>query len=195
MTRRDANWLIARAAATTGASSFLGPWLAAGQVHEHSTDAKPHADPHNWNGYQPKFFSQEEFVWLGWYTAILIPTDETPGAHEANVTSFIDFVVNTAKEFAPEVQEQWRSGMAWLGENDFGSLSPKQQEELITAAAAPEKEHTITHSGYATYRLIKEMAVRAFYTSRVGLIDVLEYKGIAYLAEFPACNHPEHQQV
>jgi hypothetical protein len=39
------------------------------------------------------------------------------------------------------------------------------------------------------------MTVRAFYTSRVGLIDVLEYQGIAYLTEFPACTHPEHLNV
>jgi hypothetical protein len=45
------------------------------------------------------------------------------------------------------------------------------------------------------YRLIKEMAVHAFYTSRVGLVDVLEYKGLAYLTEFPGCNHPEHHTV
>jgi hypothetical protein len=30
------------------------------------------------------------------------------------------------------------------------------------------------------------MTVRAFYTSRIGLIDVLEYQGLAYLSEFPA---------
>jgi hypothetical protein len=29
----------------------------------------------------------------------------------------------------------------------------------------------------------------------VGLIDVLEYKGLAYLSEFPACTHREHQRV
>ena len=79
--------------------------------------------------------------------------------------------------------------------NEFGSLSAKQQEELITAAAAPETDASLTHPGFATYRLIKEMTVGAFYTSRVGLVDVLEYKGIAYLTEFPACTHPEHQRV
>jgi hypothetical protein len=50
-------------------------------------------------------------------------------------------------------------------------------------------------TGSATYKLIKDMTVHAFYTSRVGLVDVLEYKGLAYLSEFPACTHPEHQRV
>jgi hypothetical protein len=43
--------------------------------------------------------------------------------------------------------------------------------------------------------LIKDMTVRAFYTSRVGLIDVLEYKGNAYLTQFPGCTHSEHQKA
>lgn len=196
MTRRDANWLMARASATAGASAFLTPWLAAGQTHEHSTEAKPPADPHNWKSYQPKFFSQEELVWIEWYTAILIPTDDTPGAREAQVAPFIDFVVNAAAEFAPEVQAQWREAIDWLRENKFGSLSSKQQEALIAAAAAPELDRSATATpAFTVYRLIKEMTVRAFYTSRVGLIDVLEYKGIAYLTEFPACTHAEHQRV
>lgn len=53
MTRRDTNWLIARATATAGAASFLAPWLAASEVHRH--DAAP-ADPHDWSRYEPKFF-------------------------------------------------------------------------------------------------------------------------------------------
>ncbi len=115
MTRRDASWLIARAAATAGAAAFLTPWLANGQKHEHSTEAKPPADPHNWKSYQPKFFSQEEFVWIGWYTAILIPTDDTPGAREAQVTTFIDFVVNAAADMRRKYKrsgERRRTGCA-----------------------------------------------------------------------------------
>jgi len=37
------------------------------------------------------------------------------------------------------------------------------------------------------------MTVEGFYTSEVGLIDVLEFQGNTYLSEFPGCTHPEHQ--
>jgi hypothetical protein len=192
MTRRDAHWLILRATATAGAASFLAPWLAANQSHAHSA-APP--DPHDWSAYHPKFFSAEEFQWLESFTAILIPSDETPGAREARVVPFIDFVVNAAAEFAPETQEHWRAAMQWLRSSNFGVLSSQDQLALITAAAAPEFDHSLTHPGFPSYQLIKEMTVRAFYTSRIGLIDVLEYQGIAYLTEFPACTHPEHHGV
>jgi gluconate 2-dehydrogenase subunit 3-like protein len=192
MTRRDANWLILQAAASSGAATFLTPWLRANQPHVHPS-APP--DPHDWSSYHPKFFSAEEFQWLDSYSAILIPSDETPGAREAHVAAFIDFVVNAAAQFAPEVQDHWRLAMRWLRTNNFGNLSLQDQLALVTAAAGPESDRSLTHPGFSTYQLIKQMTVHAFYTSRVGLIDVLEYQGIAYLTEFPACTHPEHHSV
>jgi hypothetical protein len=192
MTRRDANWLIMRAAATAGAAAFLAPWLRANDPHFHS-NAPP--DPHDWAGYRPKFFAPDEFQWLDSFTTILIPSDDTPGAREAHVPSFIDFVLNAAAEFAPETQEQWHAAMRWLRSSNFGSLSSQDKLALITAAAAPESDHSLTHPGFSTYQLIKEMTVRAFYTSRAGLVENLQYQGIAYLTEFPACTHPEHHRV
>ena len=45
------------------------------------------------------------------------------------------------------------------------------------------------------YRLIKQQNTFAFYTSRAGMIEALDYRGNSFNAEFPACNHPEHQTV
>lgn len=184
MTRRDANWMILRAAAVAGGGEFFAGWLRA--AHNHASNAAA-ADPHNWATYKPQFFSQEDFQNLDAFTAVLIPTDDTPGAREAYVAPFIDFVIHAAAEYAPEMQERWRKGMASLRSKQFSSLTPQQQ---ITAV-----EQMSRGSGSATYKLIKEMAVHAFYTSRVGLIDVLEYKGLAYLTEFPGCMHPEHHRI
>lgn len=132
---------------------------------------------------------------LDQYTAILIPTDDTPGAREAHVADFIDFVVNAAAEYAPEMQTEWRTAMEWLAKANFQELSEDQRITLIRESSGPERDHKISHEGYSTYRLIKSATIRAFYTSRAGLVDTLEYKGLAYLTQFPACDHPEHQKV
>jgi hypothetical protein len=165
------------------APEFLKAWLA----HDSHSFAPP--EPDRWTNYVPKFFSREEMPILDTFTAILIPADETPGAREAHVVPFIDFVVAAAAEYEPEMQEDWRSALQFLRECKFGQLSPAEQVALIEKMSHPgDRSHP-------TYQLIRDMTLHAFYTSRVGLIDVLEYKGLAYLTEFPGCTHAEHHHV
>lgn len=189
MTRRDAVSAIASAASLADAPEFLNAWLRDSETHtSHGSSFAP-PEPDRWTNYRPAFFSGEEMEVLDAFTAILIPSDETPGAREAHAVPFIDFVVNAAAEFEPELQEDWRGALQFLREHDFGKLTAAAQLDLV------EKMSDADADGHATYQLIKEMTVHAFYTSRVGLIDVLEYKGNAYLTEFPGCHHPEHHQV
>ena len=107
MTRRDAAWLIARASAVAGGATFFADWVNA----QHA--APPEAD--RWKSYRPAFFTAGQYQILDAFTSILIPADETPGARDAQVAPFIDFVVNAAAEFAPETQAEWRHAMGWLG--------------------------------------------------------------------------------
>jgi hypothetical protein len=133
--------------------------------------------------YQPKFFSPAEFAALESFTEILIPTDETPGAREARVAQYIDFAVDAAAEFAPEMQRDWRHAMDWL-------MTMKVDAALVAQMAASPQ-----HPGFETFKLIKQMTVFAFYTSEPGLIGNLQYQGNAYLTVFPGCTHPEHHRV
>jgi hypothetical protein len=59
----------------------------------------------------------------------------------------------------------------------------------------PERDRAATHPLYSTYRLIKQQNTFAFYTSRAGLIEALDYRGNSYNLQFPACTHPEHHKV
>ena len=189
MTRRDAISAIASAAAVAGAPEFLKAWLRGADTHTHEAQSFAPPERDRWTKYQPQFFSREEMEMLDAFTAILIPTDETPGAREAHVVPFIDFVVNAAAEFEPELQEDWRGALQFLREHGFGKLSVVEQLELVKMISQAGAD------GHATYELIKDMTVHAFYTSRVGLIEVLEYQGNAYLTEFPGCRHPEHHTL
>jgi hypothetical protein len=85
--------------------------------------------------------------------------------------------------------------MDWLRARHFAELPAAEQLSLVQRISEGEQGSADRQDGFPVYRLIKEMAVHAFYTSRVGLVDVLEYKGLAYLSEFPGCNHPEHHTV
>ncbi|MFL6350783.1 MAG: gluconate 2-dehydrogenase subunit 3 family protein [Bryobacteraceae bacterium] len=200
MTRRTAASAILQAAAVVGGQEFFSDWLRAAQPPNHGSHARgSHAPPEpnaeRWMFYTPKFFSAEDLRNLDAFTSILIPTDETPGAREAHVTAFIDFVVNAAKQYAPEMQKDWRTAMGWLRARHFAELPEEQQLSLVQRISQPEHDPSNRQEGFSVYRLIKEMTVHAFYTSRMGLVDELEYKGLAYLTEFPGCTHPEHHTI
>ena len=150
--------------------------------------------------YVAQFFKPKEFQTVQILTELIIPTDDKPGAKEAQVANYIDFVVFAAAEFKPELQKEWTSGLALLDElsqgkyqRAFDEISAAEREQLLVEMSLPEHDSKASHPGFAFYRLLKEMTVEAFYTSRAGLIDVLEYRGLTYLSEFPGCTHPEHQ--
>ncbi|MEO7144341.1 MAG: gluconate 2-dehydrogenase subunit 3 family protein, partial [Bryobacteraceae bacterium] len=192
MTRRDTFRAAALAAASGPQLIFLQKISAAESHHEHSA-APP--EPDRWSNYKPQFFSTEEFETLEGYTEILIPTDDQPGAREAHAAHYIDFTVHAAAANAPEMQTEWRSAMAWLREHKFHDATAGERLAMVERMAAPEHDAAAARDGFPVYKLIKGMAVFAFYTSREGLIGNLGYKGLAYLTEVPACNHPEHHTV
>ena len=194
MTRRELIAVTSRVMAAASGQTFLADWLRAAEEHSHGKSAAP-PEPERWSKYTPQFFSTDEFAMLQAFCEILIPTDETPGAREAHVAHYIDFVVSAAAAEAPEMQKQWRVAMSWLAGQKFGELDAARKLALVMQMAAPERDRSVKHEGYAAYRLIKQMTVFAFYTSRAGLVGDLQYQGNAYLTEFPACNHPEHRRV
>ena len=59
----------------------------------------------------------------------------------------------------------------------------------------PERVKGASHPAYFAYRLIKQQNTFAFYTSRAGIIEALDYRGNSFNVAFPACDHPEHHVV
>ena len=193
LTRRALLELGIRAAALPGAAQFFSAWLAAGATHSHSqgsTYAPP--QPPFLRDYTPRFFSAEDFEALQAFAEILIPTDDTPGAREAQCAHYIDFVLQAG---SPEMQKQWRAALAALKDAGFHSADPAGRLAIVTAMAGPETERAATHPLYGVYRMIKQQNTFAFYTSRAGMIQTLDYRGNSFHAVFPGCDHPDHQTV
>lgn len=191
-TRRRMLELAARAAALPGGAEFLADWARA-QEHSHAPNSEAPPESDRLKNRKPQFFSPEDFEALQAFTEILIPTDDTPGAKEAHCAHYIDFLM-TASDGLP-VQKQWRDAMAALKSAGFHAADAKVRAQLVAAMAKPEVDRSTTHPGFAAYRLIKQQNAFAFYTSRAGMIEALEYKGNSYNLVFPACTHPEHHQV
>jgi gluconate 2-dehydrogenase gamma chain len=199
---------------TVAGQQFLAGWLpsafGANPPGAGEDDSSPHAMHHMAHPpviqsdsaatYSPLFFKPDEYKTVEVLTELVIPSDETAGAKEAQVARYIDFVVSTAAEFKPSLQLEWTQGLQLLDrlsrdkyQGPFVKIPAADQEAQLMAMGLPEREPGASHPGFGFYSLVKDMTVEGFYTSRVGLIDVLGYKGLAILSEFPGCTHPEHQ--
>ena len=187
-TRRDLVDLALRAVALPGAAEFFAAWLRAGQDHQHAS-----APPETalLRDYKPRFFGPQDFEVLESFTEILIPTDDTPGAREARCAHFIDFVLQDA----PEMQKRWRDAMSALKQAGFHAADAKGRAALVESMSKPEREQNAAHPAFQAYLLIKQQNTFAFYTSRAGMIEALDYRGNSYNESFPACDHPAHHVV
>jgi hypothetical protein len=192
LSRRDLIDMSLRAAAAVGGAEFFGAWLRQGAAHQHAPSLAP-PEPALLRNYQPKFFSAEDFEALQAFTEILIPTDETPGAREARCAHFIDFVLNASTGVNPEIPRQWREAMGALKTAGFHATDAAGRATLVAAMSRPEVDREASHPAYPAYRLIKQQNSFAFFTSRAGMIETLDYRGNSINAEFPACDHPEHR--
>lgn len=177
VTRRDLLTLAARAAVLPGAAEFVAAWSHPGM------SAPP--EPPLLGNYQPKFFDAEDFAALQAFAEILIPADDTPGAREAHCAHYIDFLLHAADP-VPALQSQWRNAMKTLRQMGFHGAGAPRREQLVEAMSKTEDP---------VYRLIKELNTFAFYTSRAGIIETLDYRGNTFNAAFPGCRHPEHHKV
>lgn len=194
LSRRELLEIAVRASVLPGAAEFFSAWLhQAGTSGMSNTFAPP--EPPLLRDYRPKFFDAEDFAALQAFTEILIPTDETPGAREAHCAHFIDFVLQAADGVMPELQQRWRDALAALRTAGFHAADAQGRAAIVEAMSRPERDRTATHPAYAAYRLIKQQNTFAFYTSRAGMIDTLDYRGNSFNASFPACTHPEHHTV
>jgi hypothetical protein len=122
---------------------------------------------------------------------LIIPRTDTPGATDAGVPQFID----TRLAASPQLSERFHDGLKALDaeaqsrfSSSFTKLTQKQQTDLLT----PMSQDASTPAG-AFFKLIKELTVDGYYTSKDGLTKELGWHGNTFLTEFNGCTHPEHQ--
>jgi hypothetical protein len=170
-------------AAVASQSKGFSRWAYAEEIHTHSGDTPASPKPAT---YEPQFFSPQDYAALDQVTALIIPTDETPGAREAGVSEFIDFMAAND----PEIQQPLRDGLRWLAARNFAAVSSEQQQELLRSMASDP------HSA-ALFKLFRRYTVMGYYTTRIGLKQ-LDFPGLKLYSKSPGCPHtddPEHKHL
>jgi hypothetical protein len=161
----------------------------------HQLQALPNADmagmrmaqaPPATTAYTLQFFTEEESRLLDQLMEMILPADDhSPGAHEARTNLFADLMVATSSD---AVKKQWRDGLQLLREEAAAS---SLADALHKAAAGEESPTTDLERFFVP---LKHMTVNGYYTSETGIHQEMEYIGNTYLAAFPECTHPEHQE-
>ena len=143
--------------------------------------------------YAPKFFSASEYATVERLAELIIPSDGTPGAREAGVSEFIDFIVASD----PSVQYRFRYGLTWLDAHagklhgaPFRELDEATQNGLLEPLAYHDRYRDGEDEGRAFFPLVREYAIMGYYTSRIGL-EQLDYPGLRIYLESPGCPHPD----
>jgi gluconate 2-dehydrogenase gamma chain len=185
--RRDTLKIIG-AIGTTCAFPFAANDLYGQHHHGTQTQAQPPRGP-----YTPKFFTANEYETLSRLADLIIPASDTPGALAAAVPEYIDYVVHTN----PEHQALMRDGLNWLDQQSGGkrflALTEQQQIHLLTPLSAAADREDLTPTGVKFFHILKSLTADGYYTSQIGLIQELGYKGNTALPSFPGCTHPDHQ--
>ena len=148
--------------------------------------------------YAPLFFSPGEYRTVEVLTDLILPATEAgsqPGAKDAGVAEFIDFMVYSDAS----IQAQFRNGLAWMDTASkpaasFAGLSAQQQNALLERLAYKAKHRDGEKAGQQFFAVIRKYTVMGFYTSRIGL-ESLDYPGLKFYGASPGCTHqdnPEH---
>jgi hypothetical protein len=136
----------------------------------------------------PKFFTPAEFALLDELTEIIIPSDgHSPGSRAAQVSAYIDKSV--AEAFEDKERDDWRNGLKLVDElsnkmhgHPFMEASPDERAAVLTRMAKNEMKPKSPEEIF--FGELKRATAHAYYTSKIGIHQEIEYKGNVMLQEF-----------
>lgn len=163
--------------------------------------------------YQPSFLSPRHFQLVEQLAEMIIPADDSPGAKDAGVAEFIDFMlanrvpVNTQVDIrstqdairaGEDAQIRFLGGLNWLNarsHSEFGheflDCAGDQQKSLLAALAYKDKFAPGTERGRDFCQMMRDYTVVGFYTTKIGL-EALGYPGLRTVwPKMPGCAHPD----
>lgn len=187
--RREVLRILGTAAAAAQFPGFSKWGFACGHIGNAALQIKPAV-------YRPQFFTAAEYAVVERLAEIIIPSDGTPGAKEAGVAEFIDFMVASD----PDVQYGFRTGLTWLDAHAeqsagkrFVELTPDSQISLLEPLGFKDKEHPGQEAGRRFFSMIRAYTVTGFYTSEIGFKE-LDNPALKFYAESPECPHKDDRE-
>jgi Gluconate 2-dehydrogenase subunit 3 len=135
-----------------------------------------------------RFFTPAELALVDELTEIVVPTDaHSLGARAAGVAPYLD--ARLAESFDEALRTSWRRGLkavdalsTTLHGKPFMQSSPAERLAVVTKMAEAESAPKSETDKF--FVLLKAATIRAYYTSKIGLLQEMEYKGNTMLQDF-----------
>lgn len=187
--RREVLQILGTAAAAARFSGFSKWAYACGHFTSRTLTIRPAV-------YRPQFFTPSEYGIIERLSEIIIPSGVTPGAKEAGVAEFIDFMVASN----PEVQYNFRTGLTWLDAHavqvrgkKFVELTIEDQNSLLEPLGFKDKARPADEAGRRFFATVREYTVFGFYTSETGFKE-LDNPALKFYGESPECPHKDDRE-
>ena len=148
-------------------------------------------------GWVPRFFDGRQSETVSAICELIIPETDTPGAKAAKVHEYVDFVLSEEEE---DAQGTFLGGIRWVDEKSrslfgtsFTELKQEQQARVLGLISSDQDVAPADEAGVEFFKDIKTRTIEGYYTSEIGLVQELGYRGKTFLFEYPGCQHEEHQ--
>lgn len=141
---------------------------------------------------QPRFFNDADFQTISRIAELIIPETDTPGAIRAGVPSYIDLIIarNTNQQLLTADGLRWIDAEAnRMAQKRFIELSEAEQLSILEPLCeACDSGKTNPGRSVQFFALIKNLTADGYYTSKIGLMDELQYKGNKVSSSYPSCD-------
>ena len=126
-----------------------------------------------------RFFKPAEMDLLAKLVNHIIPRSDSPGAADANVHYYIDWLAHTDVKRGAQL----RKDLGWIAKQKFNTAD---QVALLTNWSKS------TGDPKRIFQSIKDLTVDGYYGTREGLQVELGWNANTFVREFKGCTHKEH---
>jgi Gluconate 2-dehydrogenase subunit 3 len=189
--RQDRREWLKTSAAALGASLLPLPAVAA---ETPQAAAAPHVIPAPESKPGARFFTQDQHALVDELSETIIPADShSGGAKAAKVADYIDQFLR--ESFDDNQKALWREGLRLVdlmsrhyNGKSFVEATPEDRIAILTVLSDHDQMTDLPEVRF--FIELKRLTVRAYYTSKIGIHDELEYKGNRINQDFIGCDDP-----
>jgi hypothetical protein len=192
--RQDRREWLKTSAAALGASLLPLPAVPAETPQAEPAPTAPPAQAASESKSAGRFFTPAQHALVDELSETIIPADShSGGAKAAKVADYIDQFLR--ESFDDNQKALWREGLRLVdvmsrhyNGKSFVDATPEDRIAILTVLSDHDQMTDLPEVRF--FIELKRLTVRAYYTSKIGIHDELEYKGNRINQEFIGCDDP-----